>query len=143
MANRLEEKQLELVSSNQSAFVKGRSSHDNFLMVQQTTKVIHKKNIPRVLLKLVIGMVFDLVLWSFLLEVLSYLGFRPLWCNIFVKLLCSFSICLLVNGDLICYQCGLRQGDPLSPMFLILVMDVLDSLFLRANDRGLLQPLLR
>jgi hypothetical protein len=29
------------MSLNQSAFVKGRSIHDNFMMVQQTTKAIY------------------------------------------------------------------------------------------------------
>jgi hypothetical protein len=35
----------------------------------------------------------------------------------------------------------LRQGDPLSPMLFILVMDVLNSLFSKAREMGLLQPL--
>lgn len=39
------------------------------------------------------------------------------------------------------HQRGHRQGDPLSPMFFILVMDVLNSLINRASDEGLLQPL--
>lgn len=34
-----------------------------------------------------------------------------------------------------------RSGDPLSPMLFILVMEVLNKLFQRANDDGLLQPL--
>jgi hypothetical protein len=35
----------------------------------------------------------------------------------------------------------LRQGDPLSPMLFILIMDVLGVLFSRAEEAGLLQQL--
>jgi hypothetical protein len=146
MANRLAPTLPELISPNQSAFVKGRSIHDNFIMVQQTARAIHTQKIPKVLLKLDIGKAFDSVSWPFLLEVLGHLGFGPVWCNLISKLLCSSSTRVLVNGEprkLICHQRGLRQGDPLSPMLFILVMDVLNSLFSRASDMGLLQPLLR
>jgi hypothetical protein len=37
----------------------------------------------------------------------------------------------------------MRQGDPLSPMLFIIVMDVLNSLISKASERGLLQPIFR
>uniref|UniRef100_A0A453M837 Reverse transcriptase domain-containing protein n=2 Tax=Aegilops tauschii subsp. strangulata TaxID=200361 RepID=A0A453M837_AEGTS len=42
----------ELVSVNQSTFIAGRSVHDNFLLVQQTARVLHNIKAPCVLLKL-------------------------------------------------------------------------------------------
>jgi hypothetical protein len=44
-------------------------------------------------------------------------------------------------GDTIFYSRGLRQGDPLSPMLFILVIDVLGHLVMSAEAEGLLQSL--
>lgn len=46
-----------------------------------------------------------------------------------------------VPGDTIYNACGLRQGDPLSPMLFILCMEPLQSLFKNATDRGIFAPL--
>ncbi|WVZ97153.1 LOW QUALITY PROTEIN: hypothetical protein U9M48_042708, partial [Paspalum notatum var. saurae] len=145
MANRLAPRLKNLVSPNQSAFVKGRCILDNFILGQQTTKVLHRQKKPRVLLKLDITKAFDSVSWAFLLQVLSYLGFRSRWCNILSKLLRSSTTRILVNGvpgEPIQHQRGLRQGDPLSLVLFIIVMNVLNSLINRASDAGLLQPIL-
>uniref|UniRef100_A0A452YEI4 Reverse transcriptase domain-containing protein n=2 Tax=Aegilops tauschii subsp. strangulata TaxID=200361 RepID=A0A452YEI4_AEGTS len=49
---RLAPRLAEMVSSNQSAFIVGRSVHDNFILVQQTARQLHQLRLPRVLLKL-------------------------------------------------------------------------------------------
>jgi hypothetical protein len=123
LANRLATRLSGLVSPCQSAFVKGRFIHDNFIGVQQTAKALHLQKEPRVFLKLDISKAFNSVSWPFLLEVLRHLGFGPFWCNTLFKLLRSSSTRVIINGepgDLICHQWGLWQGDPLSPMLLSL-----------------------
>uniref|UniRef100_A0A0A9AE32 Reverse transcriptase domain-containing protein n=1 Tax=Arundo donax TaxID=35708 RepID=A0A0A9AE32_ARUDO len=143
LANRLAPHLNSLVSSNQNAFICGRCIHDNYMMVQQTIKLLQRRKVPNLFLKLDISKAFDSVSWS-LLEVLAHLGFGPLWCNLVSNLLATSSTQILLNGEpgeSIKHQHGLRQGDPLSPMMFILIMDVLNSLFIKAGDEGLLQPL--
>jgi hypothetical protein len=79
LANRLRCHMEGLVSKAQSAFIKGRFIQDNFMLVQQTTRFLHAKNLPRILLKLDISKAFDSVSWPFLLKVLEKLGFGPVW----------------------------------------------------------------
>ena len=59
LANRLGPYLQELVASNQSAFVRGRSIHDNFMLVQHSIKSLHKKRISSLFLKLDISKAFD------------------------------------------------------------------------------------
>jgi hypothetical protein len=82
--------------------------------------------------------------WEFLLEILRHLGFGQVWCHLILNLLLTSSTQVLVNGvpgQPINLKRGLRQGDPLSPLLFIPVMDILNSLFTRADECGLLHPL--
>ena len=65
LANRLAGKLDQLVSPNQSAFIKGRFIQDNFMLVQQTARHLHQQKQARLLLKLDITKAFDSVCWKF------------------------------------------------------------------------------
>jgi hypothetical protein len=72
------------------------------------------------------------------------LGFGTIWCDMISGLLATSSTQIMLNGvpgDFIVHQRGLQQGDPLSPMLFILVMDVLSWLVQKASEDGLLQSL--
>jgi len=91
-----------------------------------------------------ISKAFDSVSWPFLLEVLHQLGFGQRWCNLICLILSTSSTRVLVNrepGDGFFHNRGLRQGDPLSPMLFILVMEVLNSLIKYSSGPQLLQLL--
>ncbi|WVZ97773.1 hypothetical protein U9M48_043286 [Paspalum notatum var. saurae] len=136
LANRLAPKLDQLVSPNQSAFIKGRFIQDNFMLLQQTAKFLHQQKQARILLKLDISKAFD--------SVLRKLGFGPIWCDITSGLLATSSTQVLLNdipGETIRLRRSLKQGDPLSPMLFILVMDVLSLMITRASTDGFLQPL--
>jgi hypothetical protein len=91
LANRLARRLHDMVSPNQSAFIKGRFIQDNYMLVQQTTRYLHQQKQPRMLLKLDISKAFDSVSWPFLLEVLQHLGFGQVWRDIISGLLWTSS----------------------------------------------------
>lgn len=113
-----------------------------FRAVQLACRWLNCKKFPSVLLKVDIAKAFDSVTWPFLLEVLQQIGFSRCWTNWISLLLSTASTKVLVNGRpgrRIAHARGLRQGDPISPMFL--VMEVLNSLIREADRRGALAPL--
>jgi hypothetical protein len=125
-------------------FYQKRFILDNFILVQRTARYVHQQRQARILFKLDISKAFDSVSWPFLIEVLRKMGFGQIWCDVVCGLLASSSTRILLNGvpgEIISHQRGLRQGDPLSPMLFILVMDVLNLLIQKASDEGLLQQL--
>ncbi|WVZ75775.1 hypothetical protein U9M48_023807 [Paspalum notatum var. saurae] len=87
LANRLAPLLAKLVSNNQIAFVRGRNIHDNFLLVQQLARTLHRSKESHILLKLDSSKAFDTVSWPFLCEVLRHLGFGRRWCNLICLLL--------------------------------------------------------
>jgi len=69
LANQLAPLLNNLVATNQIAFIRGRCIHDNFMLVQQSIKVLRHRKISSLFLKLDISKAFDSVDWSFLLEI--------------------------------------------------------------------------
>lgn len=144
MANRLAPHLGSMVATNQSAFIRGRRIHDNFLLVQQMAKFLHNKGASRILIKLDISKAFNSISWPFILEILSHRGFGLKWRALICNLFSSSSTRVLLNGEpgeVIRHRRGLRQGDPLSTMLFIMAMDVLSGLVTKADELGLLQPL--
>lgn len=118
LATRARKRMLEIMNINQSAFIKGRSIHDNFLLVRQVARKIHASKLPGLFLKLDISKAYDSLSWAFLLEVMRARGFGGRWLQWVAALLATASTKIIVNGvpgRSIFHAQGLRQGDPISP----------------------------
>jgi hypothetical protein len=113
MANRLSGELANMISINQTAFIRKRCIQDNFMCVHQVIGDIYKRKIPTLFMKLDISKAFDTVSWPYLLEVMNHLGFGPRWTNWIAALWCTSSSCYLLNGHLgrrILHCRGVRQG---------------------------------
>jgi hypothetical protein len=75
---------------------------------------------------------------------LRRVGFNMAGCDWISVLISTASTRVLLNGDCgsrICHARGLHQGDPLSPMLFLLVMEALNTLIRKADSWSLLHPL--
>jgi hypothetical protein len=75
LASRLAPELEDLISINQTTFIKKCCIHDNFMYVQEVIKDLHKRKFPSLFIKLDIDKAFDTVNWSYLLNVMEQLGF--------------------------------------------------------------------
>nr|GEZ73447.1 RNA-directed DNA polymerase, eukaryota [Tanacetum cinerariifolium] len=83
---------------------------------------------------------FDSVRWDFLDDILEKFGFGMRWRDWIQSCLKSFRGSILVNGSPTSefqFHKGLKQGDPISPLLFILVMENLHLSFLNVVSAGL------
>jgi hypothetical protein len=117
LANRLAPELKNLISCNQSAFIKKRCLRNNFMFVHQVIKYLYNKKVPALFLKLDIFKAFDTVYWSYLLDIMIFLGFGTRWQNWIPAIWTSSSSRFLINGEPdrpISQHQGVRQRPPLS-----------------------------
>ncbi|KAL0433838.1 UNVERIFIED_CONTAM: LINE-1 retrotransposable element O protein [Sesamum latifolium] len=128
-----------LISPSQNAFLSGRSIWNNILLTQELFTGYNQQRLPpRCALKVDLRKAYDSVERNFLLAVLDLFGFPVRFIQWIEECVTtpSFSVCL--NGTphgFFTGARGLRQGDPMSPYFFVLVMEVLHLILAQIIDQ--------
>jgi hypothetical protein len=130
-----------IISKPQNAFVKGRQILDSVLIANECLNSRLKSETPSVLCKLDMEKAYDHVDWSFLLYLLRRCGFGEKWCLWIKHCILSARFSVLINGAPSRFfgsSRGVRQGDPLSPLLFVLVMEAFSKMLGAFTSRGLI-----
>ena len=130
LVNRLGPLLEKVISPLQSAFIPGRSIHDNILISHE---IMHKFKKPKgkkawVTIKLDIKKAYDQMEWDFIMHCFQEIDFHPTWNKWIKECISSVSYWVIVNDEphgLFTPTRGIPQGDPLSPYIFIICMEVL------------------
>ncbi|GAU47706.1 hypothetical protein TSUD_177110 [Trifolium subterraneum] len=135
LSNRLRKVMNSIISSNQSAFIKGRHLADGVVVANEVVDLAKRAKKECLVFKVDFEKAYDSVSWSFLDYMLRRVGFGEQWRAWMKTCVCNGKLLVLVNGcptEEVSISRGLKQGDPLAPFLFLLVAEGLTALSKRA-----------
>ncbi|KAG9441971.1 hypothetical protein H6P81_017825 [Aristolochia fimbriata] len=134
-----------VISKEQSAFMKTRQILDAAMVAHEVADSFMKSRESRVIIKLDMEKAFDQVDWNFLDAMMQQMGFGNRWRTWMRSCVSSAAYSISVNGGTFGYFRGsreLRQGDPLSPLLFNIVGEGLTALVRIARRLDWIQPVI-
>ena len=129
----------EIISAPQNAFVLNKQILDFVLIANECLDSRLKSSQPGLLCKLDIEKAFDHVNWGFLSQMLERCGFSVKWRRWISFCLSTVRFSILINCSphgFFGSSRGLWQGNPLSPLLFVLVMEAIGKMLDKAILEG-------
>ena len=139
MATQLRTVMEDIISASQNAFVRNRQILNPALIDNECFDGRLKAGVPGLLCKLDVEKAFDHVNWGFLLQLLVRSGFSAKWRQWIFFYPSTIHFSILINGSPCGFfesSRGLRQGDQLSPLLFVLVMEALGRMLDKVVHEG-------
>lgn len=128
-----------IISEEQTAFISDRNILDGPLILNETIAWMKRFKRKGLFLKVDIAKAYDSLRWDYLDDVMRQMNFSSKWRGWVMSIVRNSRASVLVNGsptyEFSC-ECGLRQGDPLSPFLFIIAMEGLSCIMKRASLLG-------
>ncbi|KAF1336049.1 putative Pollike protein, partial [Globisporangium splendens] len=129
-----------LIHADQKAFAKGRSIHHHVRFLADVQDLVTARDEEAYAMFLDFEKAYDRVNWDYMFQVLDRMGCGGAFSD-WVKLLCtSLQAHLLINGHIqpaICPTRGVKQGDPLSALLFLVVIEPLGNLLRQHEEHGI------
>ncbi|XP_058776403.1 uncharacterized protein LOC131650721 [Vicia villosa] len=118
-----------IVHDSQSAFIPGKVIQDNIILAHELLRGYSRKHIsPRCAIQMDIQKAYDTVEWHALESIMREMSFPPTFVDWIMICVRTVSYKYVINGKpspSIQAKRGLRQGDPISPLLFVLIMEYL------------------
>ncbi|XP_060181783.1 uncharacterized protein LOC132611365 [Lycium barbarum] len=118
-----------IISQNQSSFMKNRAIGENVLLAQEIFHEIRKPNKGgNVVIKLAMNKAYYRISWNFICAVMRKMGFSEHWIFIIWNLLSNAWYSVNINGKRNGFfksQRDVKRSDPRSPSLFIITAEVL------------------
>lgn len=139
LAGRLKEVINCLISTKQNAFIKNRSILDGVVVVNEVLDLAKREGVGYLILKDDYEKAYDCVSWDFLRNVMKKMGFGMRWLRWMKPSVFTSHIAIIIKGSCMNdfkVERGLRQGDIISPLLFVIVMEGLTRLMEKAVELG-------
>ena len=128
LANRLQKVLPEVISKDQSGYLKGRNISTNIRSIFDIIDYVEKSNTSGLLAFLDFEKAFDKLNWTFIQKALSHFGFGLKFREYVSTLYTKIESCIINNGTTSKYfaiKSGIRQGCPLSALLFVIAVEIL------------------